>query len=60
MEFQTRNVDGELRFFETLKDAMNYHLEDNTVWKISFTLPTGERVRLVYIYGTWQYEPIEV
>ena len=47
MEIQSRTNDGELRYFQTLKEAMRDALVDSTVWKISFSLPNGERVRLV-------------
>lgn len=54
MEFQTRRHNGELRFFDTLAAALRdaddspYGEGDaREVWKISFSLPNGERVRLV-------------
>lgn len=55
---QTRNVSGELRFFSTLAEAWNYAEKDPTVWKVSFALSTGERVRLVERDGQWVYEDI--
>ena len=61
MEFQTR-ANGELRFFNTMNEAMEYAKSNPEVWKISFGLPTGERIRLVHtvIEGqvNWIYEPI--
>lgn len=56
-EFQTRRDSGELRYFNTFEEALKDADVDREVWKISFGLPTGERVRLVKrdIYGTWAY-----
>ena len=47
MEVQTRTAEGELFYFDTLAEAYSYAEKDPSVWKISFALPTGERVRLV-------------
>lgn len=47
--FQTRNENGELLYFKTLKEAMDYATPNPNVWKVSFGLPTGERVRLVKV-----------
>lgn len=58
MEFQTRDNDGGLRFFATLAEAMEYANKTPDVWKVSFSLPNGERVRLVYINGNWIYSQI--
>lgn len=62
MEFQTRDCDGALRFFTTIKEAFQYATSNESVWKVSFTLPTGERVRFIKQepYGGWIYEPIEI
>ena len=46
VEVQTRRNDGELRYFESLDDAME-DAKNEEVWKISFDLHNGERVRLV-------------
>lgn len=46
MEIQTRRNSGEIRFFLTLKESLA-DAKDRNVWKISFGLPNGERVRLV-------------
>lgn len=61
---QTRSeVDGILEFCN-MKDAYEYAMQNSHVWKISFTLPNGERVRWVkhgsYDYVGWNYEPIEI
>lgn len=57
MEFQTRTQDGELKQFNTLKEAMTYARENKEVWKVSFNLPTGDNVRLVKVneYGEFMY-----
>jgi len=66
MEVQTRSEDGELRFFPTIRGAMDWANEHNdTVWKVSFSV-NGERVRLVRYYARstghcfWVYEPIDI
>lgn len=46
MEFQTRSEETGLRFFSSLKDAMEAAEKDSTIWKISFSVGE-ERVRLV-------------
>lgn len=46
LDVQTRRSDGELRYFESLDDAIE-DAKDGEVWKISFDLQNGERVRLV-------------
>lgn len=61
---QTRSeVDG-IKFFHNFKDAYKYATENLHVWKISFELLNGERVRLVKHnnqgYIGWNYEPIVV
>lgn len=58
MEVQTRNIRGELQYFTTLKAAFDHAAEDPTVWKVSFGLPSGERVRLVREGDDWVYEDI--
>lgn len=47
IEFQTRSEENGLQFFSSLKDALNTAEKDQSIWKISFSLPNGERVRLV-------------
>jgi hypothetical protein len=58
VEVQTRSEEFGCRTFATVKDAMNHADEDTTVWKISFSLANGERVRLVSVDGRWFYEPV--
>jgi len=61
-EVQTRDVSGELRWWSTLKEALAYAKENETVWKISFPVgppENGERCRFVRSEeGCWFYEDI--
>jgi hypothetical protein len=61
--YQTRDEIGELRYFPTLKEAMDYANEHDSVWKVSWALHEGSefRCRLVFDEDSdiWQYEPIE-
>lgn len=45
--FQIRSEITGIREYETFEEAMKWAKEDKTVWKVSFSLVTGERVRLV-------------
>ena len=47
LEVQTRSVRGELKFFPTVKEGFEAAEEDPEIFKVSFGLPSGERVRLV-------------
>lgn len=59
LEVQTRNEEGALEFFSTLKEAVDHADQNPDVWKISFGLPTEERVRLVRNEeGKFVYEDI--
>lgn len=58
MKVQTRNAQGDLQFFPTLKEAYRHSEKDISVWKISFELESGERVRLVKRDGDWVWEDI--
>jgi hypothetical protein len=61
MEIQTRDNNGELRFFTSMKEAMSYANSNHGVWKVSFSLPNGERVRLVRLVSdSWMYEAINL
>lgn len=57
-EVQTRNHDGQLRYFASVHDALEHAIQDPDVWKVSFSLPNGERVRLVREMDGWMYETI--
>ena len=60
-EVQTRSEDTGLRLFPTFAEAIEHASKDKTVWKISFNLPNGERMRLVKLNAwngdRWEYEP---
>lgn len=59
MEIQTRSEIHGLKQHATLKDAIEHAQKEHTVWKISFSIETGERVRLVKnSYGEFFYESI--
>lgn len=59
MEIQTRSERNGLKYFTTLKQAFDHAEQDLSVWKISFSLPDGERVRLVKNdHNEFKYEPI--
>lgn len=64
-EVQTRSERNGIKNFSTLKEAVAHANKDTSVWKISFTLPSGERVRLVAQLidedtdmHDWVYDPI--
>lgn len=57
-EVQTRSESGECRYFTTLAEAMQEAEADTAIWKISFSIPTGERVRLVRSKAGFVYDPI--
>lgn len=59
MEFQTRSESNGLEFFKSFKEALAHAEKDKTVWKISFSLPNDERIRLVKMNeDVWVYEDI--
>jgi len=65
MDIQTRSEKTGLRTFARFEEAYEYALCDSPdVWKISFTLPNGERIRLVRFETDdnvlFAYEPIEL
>lgn len=60
IEVQTRSETDGLRLFPSLKEAMDHAARDESVWKVSFSLPTDERVRLVRREDGWLYEPIDI
>lgn len=59
MEVQTRSEINGIKIFSTLKLALMEAGEDHTIWKISFPLATGERVRLVKIEGKFYLDQME-
>ena len=63
MEFQVRSETDGLSIHPTLESAINHANRNPTIWKISFSLPNGERVRLIKIGNdsigyNWAYSPI--
>lgn len=44
---QLRTDEGEIRHVDSLEQALREAKRDFSIWKISFGLPNGERVRLV-------------
>lgn len=59
-EIQTRSHEGEIRYFKKFREALDFsktthekarisspNEHDQVVWKISFSLHSGERVRLI-------------
>jgi len=58
MEVQTRDRQGQLEYFSTLKEAYEHAQKNPDVWKISFPLATGERVRLVKMSNDWVWQDI--
>ena len=49
LEVQTRSEEGEIRLFPSFKDAHFEAKRDPKIWKLSFSLPNGERVRLIRV-----------
>ena len=60
MEYQTRDHDGECRVFPSFKEAIEYAESNPDVWKVSFTTPEGDRIRLVETSDGWTYDPIVI
>jgi hypothetical protein len=62
MEVQVRSEETGIKTFPTVKEAMDYAEKDDTVWKVSFSISTGERVRLTRYDGhsPFEYEPMEI
>jgi hypothetical protein len=50
-EVQTRTETNGLAYHLSFEKALDFAKRDPTIWKISFTLPTGERIRLVRQVG---------
>ena len=56
---QTKDENGALQYFSTMKEALTYANGTSTVWKISVACATGEHIRLIRSGDdVWQYEPI--
>lgn len=50
---QTRSTTGELKYFPTLRRALDAAEIDSNIWKISFAINAGERCRLIRDSGEW-------
>lgn len=60
VEVQCRSEDTGLSYHSSLADALAEARDNPTVWKISFSLSNGERVRLVNDgTGTFILEQLE-
>lgn len=59
-EVQTRDEAGELKDFNSFKEAFDYAKNNLAVWKLSVPLSTERgRLRLVRCRdGIWRYDPI--
>ncbi len=61
LRVQTRSDRGELKYFFTVKEAFAQAAKDPEIYKVSFGLTSGERVRLVRREGgDFYYEDIMV
>jgi len=56
--FQTRSEDGTLQNFKTLQDALEAGRNDLTIWRISFEIADGTRIRLLRTNEGWTYENV--
>lgn len=69
MEVQTRSNAGEIRTFPTFKEALDFAKDSvkgkgwyekaGAVWKISFSLPNGERIRLTRLLDSFVLDQME-
>jgi hypothetical protein len=50
---QTRSEETGLAHHKTLQDALKLALKDKTIWKISFDIEDGSRVRLTKQNEEW-------
>lgn len=56
---QTRSEPNGIQNWPTFLDALNASRDDKTIWKISFEISDGTRIRLVREYGNiWVYEDV--
>jgi hypothetical protein len=51
-KFQTRSEETGLAYFDTLEAAKKASEADPSIWKMSFTIQTGERIVLEKDYTT--------
>jgi hypothetical protein len=50
---QIRSEKTGIKHLNTLADALSSARKDESIWKISFALPTGERCRLIKVTPNW-------
>ena len=55
---QTRSEEKGIHNHKTLQDALRIAGDDQTIWKISFEICDGTRVRLVKTQEGWIYENV--
>ncbi len=60
MDIQLRSEETGLQTVESMKKAFEIIHYDSTIWKISFTIENGERIRLVMRNSQWILESIVV
>lgn len=58
MAIQTRSETTGIRNHLTLQDALAAARDDEIIWKISFEIEDGTRVRLVKTSEGWTYENV--
>jgi hypothetical protein len=56
--FQTRSEQTGIQTYKTFMDAMQATRDDKTIWKISFDLCDGDRIRLIKTEDGWIYENV--
>lgn len=71
-DIQIKSTGGQVQFYTTIREAVKQAEKDPTIWKISFNIASGERIRLVRVEPTfwdriffwreketeWVYSPI--
>lgn len=55
---QTRDEEGHLEYWPTLKAAFEMAYRNQAIWKVSFNTANGERIRLIRMGEHWVYDPI--
>jgi hypothetical protein len=55
---QTRSEVTGMQIHKTFEDALQASRDDYTIWKISFELSDGSRIRLVKEDNKWVYENV--
>lgn len=55
---QTRSEITGVKTHKTFQDALQASRDDKTIWKISFEISDGSRIRLVKTDDGWIYEDV--